>query len=121
MRRTFWCYQKQVHNVLCQTLEKITCNNSSDPDVFSMVYLTAIFMTLQSVRFMYNKMMCKFVYISISFLLQESVRQLTNGSIFGHIEAPPVDPGPSLEALQAIIDTKVRQYIACLQEITQGE
>ena len=61
------------------------------------------------------------MYISISFFLQESVRQLTNGGIFGHIEAPPVDPGPSLEALQAIIDTKVRQHMEWKQEITQGE
>ncbi len=32
---------------------------------------------------------------------------MANGGLFGDIP-PPADPGPSLEALQAIIETKVR-------------
>lgn len=66
MRRAFWCYQKQVHNVvLIETLQTITCNKSHEPDVFNTIYFTAILMTLPSVGFMYHYMMCRFVCTSL--------------------------------------------------------
>ncbi len=45
-----------------------------------------------------------------SWLFQDSVRQMANGGLFGDVP-PPVDPGPSLEALNAIIETKVRTLL----------